>query len=360
MVRWIMVCISIARFTINLNGERKGYFSSGRGLRQGDPMSSCLFTLVMEVTLLMAKNVQQNENFKFHMGCKELKLSHLCFVDDMLVISHGDVESVRIIRDTMRELSDISILIPNMDKSTLPMKYLEVPLMTKRLSSKDCRQLIDKVKNRVDDWKNKYLSYAGRLQLIASVLSSLNVYWTVVLLITKTVVKDTNKILKGFLRCKGETKRGKAKVASKTLCSPKSQGGLGLRMLGLWNEVLQVKNTISVKWANVIKREWKSKLFENWDTLVDQYASSVCNNSIGSILIWIVVASAVYHIWKERNSRLFTGEVTNENTLLKIYIENIKMQLMCLTVKKSSNVKKIALNWNVKENFKGKLQEVME
>ncbi|GKA87978.1 RNA-directed DNA polymerase, eukaryota, reverse transcriptase zinc-binding domain protein [Tanacetum coccineum] len=119
MVRWIMVCISNARFTINLNGERKGYFSSGRGLRQGDPMSSCLFTLVMEVTLLMAKNVQQNANFKFHMGCKELKLSHLCFFDDMLVISHGEVESVRIIRDTMRELSDISILIPNMDKSTV-------------------------------------------------------------------------------------------------------------------------------------------------------------------------------------------------------------------------------------------------
>ncbi|GJZ17623.1 hypothetical protein Tco_0553746 [Tanacetum coccineum] len=294
-------------------------------------MSSCLFTLVMEVTLLMAKNVQQNENFKFHMGCKELKLSHLCFVDDMLVISHGDVESVRIIRDTMREFSDISSLMPNMDKSivffrNLPIKYLEVPLMTKRLSSKDCRQLIDKVKNRVDDWKNKYLSYAGRLQLIASVLSSLNVYWTVVLLITKTVVKDTNKILKGFLRYKGETKRGKAKVASKTLCSPKSQGGLGLRMLGLWNEVLQVKKI----------------LFG-------------LNGPM-----WIVVASAVYHICKERNSRLFIGEVTNENTLVKIFIENIKMQLMCLTVKKSSNVKKIALNWNVKLNFKGKLQEVME
>ncbi|GKD31595.1 hypothetical protein Tco_1242373 [Tanacetum coccineum] len=82
-------------------------------------MSPCFFTLVMEVTLLMGKNVQQNANYKFHMGCKELKLTQLCFADDLHVVSHGDVESVRIIRDTMREFSDISSLIPNMDKSTV-------------------------------------------------------------------------------------------------------------------------------------------------------------------------------------------------------------------------------------------------
>ncbi|GKA12810.1 RNA-directed DNA polymerase, eukaryota, reverse transcriptase zinc-binding domain protein, partial [Tanacetum coccineum] len=153
MVKWIMVCVSTAKFTINLNCERKGYFASGRGIRQGYIM--------------------------FYMGCKELKLTQLCFADDLLVVSHGDVESVRIIRDTMMEFSNISGLIPNMEKSTIQLIYI--------------------VKNRVDDWKNKYLSYAGRLQLIASVLSSLNVYWAAVFRIPKTIVKDIDKILKGFL-----------------------------------------------------------------------------------------------------------------------------------------------------------------
>ena len=99
------------------------------------------------------------------------------------------------------EFSNISGLLPNMSKSTiffdnvkadviteilnilpfnvgkLPVKYLGVPLISKKIGAKECKKLIDKVKNKVEDWKNSYLSYAGRLQLIASVLSSLSAYW---------------------------------------------------------------------------------------------------------------------------------------------------------------------------------------
>ncbi|GKD91529.1 hypothetical protein Tco_1367036 [Tanacetum coccineum] len=42
-----------------------------------------------------------------------------------------------------------------------PVKYLGVPLITKRLGREECKQLIDKVSNKVVDWKNKALSYAG-------------------------------------------------------------------------------------------------------------------------------------------------------------------------------------------------------
>ncbi|GJS41456.1 hypothetical protein Tco_0566499 [Tanacetum coccineum] len=47
----------------------------------------------------------------------------------------------------------------------LPVKYLGVLLITKRPGLQECKQLIDKVKSIVRDWKNKILSYAGRMQL---------------------------------------------------------------------------------------------------------------------------------------------------------------------------------------------------
>ena len=48
-----------------------------------------------------------------------------------------------------------------------------MPLTTKALTRPDYEPLIDKVRGRMMSWKNKYLSYAGRLQLIKSVIASI-------------------------------------------------------------------------------------------------------------------------------------------------------------------------------------------
>ncbi|GKA59809.1 RNA-directed DNA polymerase, eukaryota, reverse transcriptase zinc-binding domain protein [Tanacetum coccineum] len=70
----------------------------------------------------------------------------------------------------------------------LPVRYLGVPLITKKTSSTNCKILIDKVRNRVLDWRNKALSYSGRLQLISSVLSAMQIYWASVFLLPKNEV----------------------------------------------------------------------------------------------------------------------------------------------------------------------------
>ncbi|GJX97603.1 hypothetical protein Tco_0353401 [Tanacetum coccineum] len=70
-------------------------------------------------------------------------------IDDLMVFSNGDTKSIRTIKDTIEEFI-----------GKLLMKYLGVPFLAKCLGIADCKVLIDKVKVKVGDWKNKSLSYA--------------------------------------------------------------------------------------------------------------------------------------------------------------------------------------------------------
>nr|GEW18271.1 RNA-directed DNA polymerase, eukaryota, reverse transcriptase zinc-binding domain protein [Tanacetum cinerariifolium] len=109
-----------AGFTVCINGERHGYFKGGRGLRQRDHMSPYLFTLIMEIlTLILQRKIRNNESFKYHYGCKELKLVNLFFADDLMIFCNRDPTSPRVIKDGLNEFSAVSGLFPNLNKSTL-------------------------------------------------------------------------------------------------------------------------------------------------------------------------------------------------------------------------------------------------
>nr|GEY91353.1 RNA-directed DNA polymerase, eukaryota, reverse transcriptase zinc-binding domain protein [Tanacetum cinerariifolium] len=115
------------------------------------------------------------------------------------------------------------------NEGILSSKYLGVPLITRRLGVKECQVLIDKIKNR-------YLSYAGRLMFIASVLESMS----------------SNE----------DSAKGKAKIVWKNVCRPKEYGGLGIKNLESWNEgllakfswnIASKKDALWVKWIHMMK-----------------------------------------------------------------------------------------------------------
>ena len=59
------------------------------------------------------------------------------------------------------------------------------------------------------------------------------------------------------------------------------------------------------------------------------------------------LGAVVYHIWKERNWRIFTDDKKDEDCLFKVVINGIKLQLMSLQVRKSNAVNKNAKEWDV-------------
>lgn len=126
---------------------------------------------------------------------------------------------------------------------------------------------MERVKNRLGDWKNKSLYSAGRLQLVMLVLSSMHVYWPSVVILPVSITEEIEKLLRGFLWCQGDLKRGKAKLSWKMVCLPKEEGGLGVRSLSAWNKalmsshvwnILTVKEPLWVKWIHI---PWNVKTF---------------------------------------------------------------------------------------------------
>nr|GFB95168.1 putative reverse transcriptase domain, reverse transcriptase zinc-binding domain protein [Tanacetum cinerariifolium] len=275
MISWIMECVTTSSYSICINDSLHGYFKGQCGLRQGDPLSSYLFTFVKEIlTLMLHRRVRKDGMFTYHRYCLKLELINLCFADDLFLFAHGDISSTRIIKEALEEfknasrltlslpkstayfcnvLNHIKIAILNIfpfDKGRLPIKYLGVPLVSSRLLIRDCKELVEKVHAWIQDWRNKSLSISGRLQVIKSMTGSMHTFRDSVCIIPSRVLLDLEQLMRGFLWCQGSMRKGQAKVAWDVACLLKKEGGLGLRRLDYFNKALMtshVWNLISLK-----------------------------------------------------------------------------------------------------------------
>ena len=92
--RWIKACISFVRFLLLINGSLAGFFSSSRGLRQGDPHSPLLFLLVMEVLCRMLRKMEAGGFISgFSLG-NDVRISHLLFTDDSILFCDVDPQQL--------------------------------------------------------------------------------------------------------------------------------------------------------------------------------------------------------------------------------------------------------------------------
>ncbi|XP_021975026.1 uncharacterized protein LOC110870132 [Helianthus annuus] len=146
-------------------------------------------------------------------------------------------------------------LVPSIQKSTIffcnvphhvktaILRYLGVPLISTRLLYKDCSVLVEKLDKRISNWKNKLLSFAGRLQLIVSVLSSMHIYWSSVFILPARVIHDLEARMRNFLWSQDNSfQKGRAKVSWRSVCTPKYKGGLGIRRIGDFNKALMANH----------------------------------------------------------------------------------------------------------------------
>lgn len=245
MNSWIQECISTVTFSIALNGKMHGFYKSKRGLRQGDPISPYLFVLAMEYLSRPIKVATANPNFNCHPKCEKIGLTHLSFADDIVLFPRGDVQSISILYDTLQQFGQCSGLEINLSKTKLfaagisetelqemlqitgftkgafPVRYLGTPLVYDKLKNCHFNHLVEKIAKFFNDWSVNSLSYAGRLELLKSVIQGIESFWIQHFPIPSGVLDMINKLCRTFLWA-----GLKPKVAWTSICTPKDEGGL--------------------------------------------------------------------------------------------------------------------------------------
>nr|GEU66690.1 hypothetical protein [Tanacetum cinerariifolium] len=280
------------------------------------------------------------------------------------------------------------------EEGRLSVKYLGVPLVPSRLVYKDCKELIDKVVARTNDWKNKSLSIAARLQLV-----------------------------------------GKANVAWDVVCLPKDEGGLGIRRLDLFNKALMVvhvwklltiKESLWVTWIHLHKikdrnfwdlpcrgkmswawrkvlqlrpfirkdmfraglsttskvadvmgtnsLEWPQELQvwrhmrdlvglsylpPSFELIMDFVTPMAKRRTSSSVVSKLVLAASIYFIWLERNDRLFNNNKRTVTQVIECIMSAIRIKLMSCRFKKSK-VKKVDDEVRIQALVDGKRVNIKE
>ena len=110
------------------------------------------------------------------------------------------------------------------------------------MAAGDCKPLLERLVARIRGWTVRSLSFAGRLQLIRSIVNGIHCYWSNHTLLPKAIVNRIEQMIRNFLWQGNNMGKGVAKVAWKIVVKPCNEGGLGIHSLSEWNRAAMAKH----------------------------------------------------------------------------------------------------------------------
>ena len=99
-----------------INGSPSEVFKAKRGLHQGNPLSPLLFVIGMKYLSRSLLCLMHNPQFKPYPRCRQLKLNHLCFADDLMFFCTGDLTSIKLLCYDLEGFAQMCDLCPNLAK----------------------------------------------------------------------------------------------------------------------------------------------------------------------------------------------------------------------------------------------------
>lgn len=222
--RWIsliMQCISTVTYHIKANGSLTEQIILSRGLRHGDPLSPYLFLLCAEGFSGLINAAEERGSIQGVTICAGApSITHFLFADDLLLLLTANEENAAHLRQVLQIYETCSGQKLNKDKSfivfskntksqdkrkfmqimeltqeSLNARYLGLPTYMGRSKASLYAYLKERLWKRIQGWKEKLLSKAGKETLTKAVAQTIPSYAMSFFDLTKSLCDEMSKMV---------------------------------------------------------------------------------------------------------------------------------------------------------------------
>jgi hypothetical protein len=223
-VRLVMICVKSVSYSVVINGNVVGNIIPSRGIRQGDYISPYLFILCAEAFSSLLHHAHTKGAISGVPTSKNgPKITHLFFADDSLVFCKANqVKWRRLLNilDTYERWSGQKI---NLSKTAVFFSrntclsrrqeilalsglsevnrydsYLGLPTLVGKSRIKAFNTIKEKVIRKLNNWKAKLLTLAGKEILLKAVVQAIPSYSMSVFLLPISLCRDLNRLMQSF------------------------------------------------------------------------------------------------------------------------------------------------------------------
>ncbi|XP_058749172.1 uncharacterized protein LOC131622119 [Vicia villosa] len=266
-VRWMMMCVTSVNYSVLVNADNVGPIQPGRGLRQGDPLSPYLFILITEGLSALIRGVVARGDIHGVQICRGApSVSHLLFTDDCFLFCRANITEVHNIMEILNLYvaasgQDINLfkfevffsrnisLSAQEDLANImgvrhvlgTCTYLGLPSLIGRSKKAAFGYVKDQIWKKINSWRGRPISKAGKEVMIKSVLQAIPSYIMSLFILPEGMVSDIEKMLNSFWWGGGSNQNGIRWMKWGNLTGSKEEGGIGFRDLRTFNLAMVAK-----------------------------------------------------------------------------------------------------------------------
>ncbi|CAA7027603.1 unnamed protein product [Microthlaspi erraticum] len=214
----------LVNYSYLVNDRAHGAIIPERGIRQGDPLSPYLFILCGEVLSGLCRKAQLNgrlPGIKVARRCPPV--NHLLFADDPMFFCKASRRNCDALVNILKNYETASGQKINVEKSSITFanktngetktmakeilgiaktggqgNYLGLPEHFGRRKKDLFSIIVDRIRNRLVSWSTKFLSGAGKMTMLKSVLSAIPTYTMSCFKLSKSLCKRIQSVMTHF------------------------------------------------------------------------------------------------------------------------------------------------------------------